>query len=515
MKPSIIIRTPALLPYILFALCSIARAVTPAPDGGYPGGNTAEGQNALFSNTTGTYNTALGLFSLKSNTDGSFNTATGAGTLILNTANSNTAFGAAALLLNTNGSDNTAVGAFALLNNTANGNTAIGSGALVSNTTGGSPGSAQGFDVGPNVAVGWQALENNTVAGANTALGYQALHSFITGPVGFEQLGLCTAVGFQALGNATGGAGNSGFGYQTLFNNTDGTGNAAIGAQVLFNNTTGTSNTASGVSALFSNTIGNYNTATGGGSLTANVTGDSNTAIGEQALQANISGSDNTAVGFQTLFYNTNGSHNIALGGGAGVNVIAADHVICIGAAGDDVSNTCYIDQIFNAVSFGGSAVFIDSNNKLGTITSSRRFKDEIKPMEQASETLFALKPVTFRYKKEIDPTRLSQFGLVAEEVEKINPDLVVRDKNGKPYSVRYDQVNAMLLNEFLKEHKKVRQLEATVAQQRGEFETRIVELQKEIEKVVACSKEQDAKIQKVNMKLELDNAAPRTVVND
>ena len=121
------------------------------------------------------------------------------------------------------------------------------------------------------------------------------------------------------------------------------------------------------------------------------------------------------------------------------------------GSAGE--SNTCYIKSIFGQTNNLGSAVFIDANNKLGTLTSSKRFKEEIKPMDKVSEALFALKPVTFRYKKEIDPAGTPQLGLVAEEVEKVNPDLVVRDKEGKPYSVRYDQVNAMLLNEFLKEH--------------------------------------------------------------
>jgi hypothetical protein len=495
-------------------LSPVARAVVPPPDGGYPNFTTAEGNNALKNLTTGAANTALGWYSLFSDTDGSFNTATGAGSLLFNTGNSNTAIGAASLLFNGTGTDNTAVGTAALLSNTASGNTAIGSNALLNNTTGGTLGNIQGFDVGPNVAVGWQALESNTVASANTALGSQALHSFTTGPVGLEQLGLCTAVGFQALGNATGGAGNSGFGYQTLFNNTDGTGNSAIGAQVLFNNTTGTSNTASGGSALFNNTIGDYNTATGGRALYSNVTGESNTAIGQQALQSNISGSDNTAVGLETLVSNTNGSHNIALGDGAGTNVMTADRVICIGAVGDDVSNSCFIGQIFNVISAGGTPVFINSNNKLGTITSSRRFKEQIKPMEQASEVLFALKPVSFRYKKELDPTGISQFGLVAEEVEKVNPDLVVRDKEGKAYIVRYDQVNAMLLNEFLKEHRKVEKLEVAVAQQCNDFQATITELKKEMESIIARSKEQDAKIETVSAQIELNKLAPQKLAN-
>ena len=155
----------------------------------------------------------------------------------------------------------------------------------------------------------------------------------------------------------------------------------------------------------------------------------------------------------------TTGNGNVAVGVHAGTNVITADDVICIGHPGRDVSHSCFIDNIFGVTS-GGVGVFINSFGRLGTMTSSKRFKEQIKPMNQTSEALFALKPVTFHYKKDIDPEGTSQFGLVAEDVFKVNPDLVVRDKEGKPYSVRYEQVNAMLLNEFLKEHRKVRRVE-------------------------------------------------------
>jgi hypothetical protein len=167
-------------------------------------------------------------------------------------------------------------------------------------------------------------------------------------------------------------------------------------------------------------------------------------------------------------------------------------------------SNTCYIQEIFGVTSSGGTAVYINSTGQLGTTTSSRRFKDEIKPMDKASEALFSLKPVTFRYKKEIDPAGKSQFGLVAEDVEKVNRDLVVRDKEGKPYSVRYEQINVMLLNEFVKEHRKVQNLEATVAQQH-----------KGMEVLAAQLKEQASQIQKVSAQLELNKPAPRTVLNN
>ena len=485
------------LALLYFAILPKAQAVIPPPDGGYPGGNTAEGQNALLSRTTGGFNTALGWLSLRALTTGSYNTGVGAGTLVLNTGDQNTAVGTAALLLNTAGTNNTAVGAVALLNNTATGNTAIGSNALLNNTTGGTLGNIQGLDVGPNVAVGWQALESNTVASANTAVGYQALHSFITGPMGFEQLGLCTAVGFQALGNATGGLGNDAFGYRALYNNTDGSGNTAIGLVALSSNTTGNSNTATGDSALRNNTSGSYNTANGAGALVNNATGGANVAIGAQALNSNTAGFQNTAVGDAALANSISGNANIALGILAGSGVTTAENVICIGADGANVSDTCYIGNIFGETSASGVAVYVNSSHKLGTLTSSNRFKDDIKPMEHVSEALFGLKPVIFHYKKDIDPAGMQQFGLVAEDVEKVNPALVVRDKEGKPYSVRYEQVNAMLLNEFLKEHRKNEEQEAKIAR-----------LQKQIEALTAG-------LQKVSAHLAAGKSAPHVVATN
>jgi hypothetical protein len=327
------------LGFVLLGILPKAQAVSPAPDGGYPGGNTAEGQAALLSLTTGGFNTAVGFLSLRSNTTNSFNTAVGAGALLANTADENTATGAGALLSNTTGLQNTANGEFAL-----------------------------------------------------------------------------------------------------------------------FSNTTGLQNTANGVFALFGNT-----------------TGLDNTAIGDFALHGNTTGSGNTALGHF-----------------AGGNVTTADNVICIGSGveGINVSNACFIGNIFNATAPGGSAVFIDGDNKLGTVTSSKRFKEDIKQMGTASEALFSMKPVSFRYKKKIDPAGISQFGLVAEDVEKVNPDLVVRDKEGRPYSVRYDQVNAMLLNEFLKEHRKVEQM------------------QKQIDALTAD-------LQRVSAQIEVSKPAPQIVLSN
>jgi hypothetical protein len=239
--------------------------------------------------------------------------------------------------------------------------------------------------------------------------------------------------------------------------------NTATGVSALASNTIAINNTAAGFHALLSNLGGEGNTATGSNALASNGDGNHSTADGAGALSAST-GEGNTAVGFAALSANTTGVGNIALGLSAGNGVTTASNVICIGAVGANVDNSCYISKIFNQTSAGGTPVFINSSNKLGTSTSSKRFKEDIKPMDKASEAIFALKPVSFRYKKDVDPAGTSQWGLVAEDVEKVNPDLIVRDENGNPYSVRYDQVNAMLLNEFLKEHATVQELKKEIA---------------------------------------------------
>jgi hypothetical protein len=397
MKTSI---RPILIVFALvsFVLLTRVKAVSPPPDGGYPGGNTAEGRDALLSLTEGTYNTAVGLFSLRTNREGSFNTAIGAGALLSNHADENTAIGAGALLSNTFGTRNTAIGEAALF--------------------------------------------FNTIGDTNTATGASA-----------------------------------------LLNNDAGIGNTANGARALLSNNTGVDNTASGANALRNNT-----------------TGIGNTASGVNALLSNTTGLGNTANGFQALFNNTSGSNNTALGADAGANVTTADGVICIGALGADVSNSCFIGNIRDVATQNADAipVLIDSHNQLGTASSSRRFKREIMPMDKASEAILELKPVTFHYKS--DKKNTSQFGLIAEEVAQVNPDLVVHDAKGEIYTVRYDAVNAMLLNEFLKEHRKVEQLTK-------DFESKLAEQQKQIEALTTG-------LQKVNARLETIKPAPQVVNN-
>jgi hypothetical protein len=309
---------------------------------------------------------------------------------------------------------------------------------------------------------------------------------------------------------------NTFLGDDALNSDTTGTDNTAIGRDALFSNTTGGSNTAIGSDALFNNTTSFANTAIGGVALESNTTGFANTAIGDGALVNNTTGFLNTATGNQALLSNTTGTSNIALGVSAGMNLTTGSNNIDIGNAGaagesnkirigtNGTHRNTFIAGISGVTVAGGVGVIIDARGHLGTVVSSERFKDQIKPMDKASEAILALQPVTFRYKHELDPDGIPQFGLVAEQVEKVNPDLVARDDQGQPYSVRYEAVNAMLLNEFLKEHRKVQELEANAAEQ-----------QKEIKKLASQLRAQASQIQKVSDQLELSKPAPRTVANN
>jgi hypothetical protein len=303
---------------------------------------------------------------------------------------------------------------------------------------------------------------------------------------------------------------NTANGAYALSSNTLGHDNTATGYIALSSNTTGNDNTATGVNALQNNTTGFRNTAVGSSTLLSNNVGVANTAVGWRALQLNTGNGNSTAVGASALG-NSTGFENTALGTNAGVNLTDGVFNIDIGAevvgvAGESrtirigttaTQTRTFIAGISGATVAGGVGVIVGTNGKLGTVVSSARFKEAVQPMDKASEAILALQPVTFRYKKELDPEGIPQFGLMAEEVEKVNSDLVARDEQGKPYSVRYEAVNAMLLNEFLKEHRKNEVQEATIARQ-----------QKQIDALTAG-------LQKVSAQLELNKPAPQTVLNN
>jgi len=229
----------------------------------------------------------------------------------------------------------------------------------------------------------------------------------------------------------------------------------------------------------------------------SNTTGYANTANGTLALFSNTTGAGNTAIGEGALLNNGTGFGNTALGLGAGSNVTTANSVIAIGTTGANVNDSCWIGRIYGITTQSGTTapVVVSDGGQLGTIASSERFKKDIATMDRASEIILSLRPVTFRYKS--DGKQTPQFGLVAEEVAKVNPALVLPDKQGKPYTVRYDAVNAMLLNEFLKEHRKNEEQEATIARQQKQIEVLAVGLQK------------------VNAQLEVIRPTPQTALNN
>ena len=338
-----------------------------------------------------------------------------------------------------------------------------------------------------------------------------------------------TVLGHDALTHLGVGVANTATGYLALEQNTDGGYNTGIGAFALQFNTTGIENTGIGYGALAFNTTGQYNTASGRSALVTNTTGSKNTASGYLALYNNNTGNNNTANGDHALFHNVTGHNNIAVGANSGFNLATGGDNIDIGNRGvRDESNTIrigtvgtqnatFIAGISGATVPTGVAVIVDASGHLGTTTSSARYKDAIKPMDKASEAIHALKPVTFRYKKELDPAGIPQFGLVAEDVAKVNPDLVARDEDGKPYTVRYEAVNAMLLNEFLKEHRTVQQQQATITQLKAaaaeqnmranKLEATIAQQQKQIEALTTG-------LRKVSAQLELSKPAPQMVNN-
>jgi uncharacterized coiled-coil protein SlyX len=343
-----------------------------------------------------------------------------------------------------------------------------------------------------------------------------------------------TYLGEDALINNTGGLTNTAIGGHALFSNTTASANTATGYNALYF-TTGEGNTGTGYNALYSNTTADGNTAIGYNTMFSNTTGTRNAAVGNAALYYNNNGSGNVAIGAFALFNNITGSNNIAIGASGGSGITSGSNNIDIGAYGvAGESNTIrigsvttpatatYIQGISGATVSRGVPVLVAAGGRLGTLTSSARFKEVIKPMDKASEVILALKPVTFRYKKHLDPEGIPQFGLVAEDVEKVSPDLVTRNDKGETETVRYEAVNAMLLNEFLKEHRKVEEqqatiteLKSTVAQQQKDFQATAAHQQKQIEALTAGLQRVSAELATASPShggLEVNGQAPQMV---
>jgi hypothetical protein len=437
---------------LLQAQIQAAPQGSPPPDGCYPLFNTAEGCDALNFLTTGSANTGVGWRSLFSTVGGSFNTALGAGTLVLNTGDSNTAVGAASLLLNTIGTQNTAVGTATLVSNTADANTAVGYEALNSNV-----GSVT------NVAVGAFAGQNNDSSGNgtadfNTAVGGFALKDNVNGTRN-------TATGSGALENLAGGDDNTAIGELAgaNYNGTE-SNNICIGS-----GTRGTANESNAIRIGDESTSGGIDVINNSAVANAITIGANMSTQGIQILTLLGFGTVSIADGLQT----TNGA------------------------------STCLVGGIFNQTPVAGShAVVVGPNNQLadGTL-SSRRFKKDIAPIDKLSEGILALRPVTFHWKT--DTTNEPEFGLVAEEVAQVNLDWITRNPQGEVTGVRYDTIPILLLNEFLKEHKKVEQQQENIA-----------ELKSTVGVLTAQLKEQAAQIQKVSAQLEASKAAPQIVAN-
>src|ERR1017187_2562937 len=311
-----------------------------------------------------------------------------------------------------------------------------------------------------NTALGTGALALNTTGSSNTASGYQAL---LNNQTGVDN----TANGFEALA-VNNGDDNTASGYQALGNNATGSDNTASGLHALYSNIDGNENTAGGVSALSSNTHGNHNTASGSGALQYNTFGVGNTAIGYQALQYNTFGGANTAIGYQALL-NSTGQNDIALGVGAGYLLTDGSYNIMIGSTGQgaddhtirmgDVQTRAFIAGI-RSVKTGSSdaiPVVIDSIGQLGTVSSSRRFKEDIQDMGDSSGGLLRLRPVTFRYRQPFaDGSKPMEYGLIAEEVAEVYPDLVAHSADGQIESVKYQVLDSMLLNELQKQNREL-----------------------------------------------------------
>src|SRR5947208_4305530 len=359
--------------------------------------------------------------------------------------------------------------------------TFYGTGAGANTTTGGA-----------DSAFGYNALNQNTTGEGNTAVGLSALFANISGIQN-------TAVGGDALQTCT-TDNNTAVGYGALSENATGTNNTAVGLYALGGTagSSGSNNTASGLQALTANTTGAFNTANGVVALYTNTSGDSNTAVGHGALSSNTTGGSNIALGDSAGSLLSTGGNNIDIGH---VGVAAESGNIRIGTSGTQTAT--FIAGIRGVPIAGAQPVGVNANGQLGIRASSARYKEAIKPMDKASEVILSLRPVTFRYKNELDPKGRPQFGLVAEQVATVDPDLVARDEQGKPFTVRYEEVNAMLLNEFLKEHSTVREQKASISR----LQSAMAQQDREIQALAAS-------LHKVSDQLHLTKSTPRVAAN-
>ncbi len=411
--------------------------------------NTAFGDVALLNNTTGSFNVAIGPYAAYGITSGEANVAIGyaalttPGTVIFNTAVGHDAME----FVGETSSYNVAIGPYVLLYNDGQNNVAIGFQTMISNT--------DGYN---DTAVGTKAMWLNTTGFNNTALGNNALYS-----------------------NTTGNRDNA-IGEGALQANTTANDNNAMGVNALTDNTTGSLNNAVGNFAMEYSTSGNNNNAMGYGALLRNTTGSDNSAQGYEALAGNTSGNLNIGVGYKAGSSLTTGSNNIDIGN---VGVAAEAGKIRIGTQG--TQSAAFIAGVAGTNISGGAAVVVSSSGQLGVVSSSRRYKEDIQPMGAASERLYQLKPVTFRYKQpEADGQKPVQVGLIAEDVAAVMPELVVYNQDGQPESVAYHLLPTLLLNEAQKQHQALQQARDVIQAQNRTLEDQTRQLKSQDERLAA-----------------------------
>ena len=449
------------LPLLLVALATPARAADvtvtlDAGDGFVVENNTATIERLRVAEDTGNVSRNGALFVHTTGTDNTF-VGENAGNPSTLGAGLNSAFGKGALSLIDTGSRNSAFGSVSL-NKTTTGaqNSAFGYEALTLNDTG-----------DDNSAFGRRALSSNVSADGISAFGALALESF--------ESGTASAFGSSALQDLISGTGNAAFGHAALWQHTSSVNNSAFGHNAMCCGLTGDNNSAFGTSALKDNDAGGRNSGFGSMVLQLNTTGDDNTAVGSTALTSNDTGFDNTAVGSQALSANTTGDNNIGLGREAGRNqTIGSDNIYIDndGVAaesgkikiGNSNHTETFIEGIDGNTATGGVAVLINSSNELHTLVSSIRFKEAVRDMGEASDALMQLRPVTFRYREEVAKGGDGpEYGLIAEEVAAVAPELVAYDGEGQPYSVRYHVLPSLLLNEMQKQQRTIETLLARV----------------------------------------------------